>query len=138
VTLIESLSLISFNIEQYRKGDIDEEVERVHSTRMPDWHPEIALLKRLESHCRLRGQYPATAAVSGRFFEMLVKHERLLDYATKRRLLALEALEDDILTDDIEAFIVSLPEADIREYDLRLFGANSARYGHAGRHPGHD
>jgi hypothetical protein len=50
---------------------------------------------------------------------MLVNHERLLDSATNRRLLALEALEDDTATDDIEAIIESLPEADIRDYDLR-------------------
>ncbi|MEL7591656.1 MAG: helicase-related protein, partial [Anaerolineaceae bacterium] len=54
-----------------------------------------------------------------RFYDMLVNHERLLDSATNRRLLALEALEDDTATDDIEAIIASLPEADIRDYDLR-------------------
>lgn len=121
VAKIDSLALISFNIESYRKGEIDKEVERVQQF-------SVALigilktlyLKRLESSLRafeisIRRQQE----FQERFYELLVNHERLLDAATNRRILALQAVEDDDMTDEIEAIIESLPEADITEYDLR-------------------
>src|SRR5690606_4375880 len=81
VTLIESLSLISFNIEQYRKRDIDQEVERVRQySNALIGILKTLYLKRLESSLaafvvsiRRQQQFQE------RFFDILVKHERLLD-----------------------------------------------------------
>ncbi|MEL7591851.1 MAG: helicase-related protein, partial [Anaerolineaceae bacterium] len=121
VARIESLSLISFNIEQYRKGDIDQEVERVRQySNALIGILKTLYLKRLESSlAAFEVSIRRQQQFQQRFYDMLVNHERLLDSATNRRLLALEALEDDTVTDDIEAIIDSLPEADIRDYDLR-------------------
>jgi len=120
VARIENLALISFNIEQYRKGEIDKEVERVqqYSTALIGILKTL-YLKRLESsltafEVSIRRQ----AEFQERFYRTLVNHERLLDAATNRRLLALEAVQDDTTDDEIEAIITELPEADITEYDL--------------------
>ena len=121
VARIDSLSLISFNIEQYRKGEIDQEVERVrqYSNALVGILKTL-YLKRLESSlAAFEVSIRRQQQFQERFYDMLVNHERLLDSATNRRLLALEAMEDDSVTDDIEAIIDALPEADIRDYDLR-------------------
>lgn len=121
VLRIESLSLISFNIEQFRRGEVDQEVERVRQySNALIGILKTLYLKRLESsltafEVSIRRQQQ----FQQRFYDMLVNHERLLDSASNRRLLALEAMEDDSVTDDIEAIIETLPEADIRDYDLR-------------------
>jgi superfamily II DNA or RNA helicase len=122
VARIENLALISFNIEEFRKADAgDKEVERVrqYSSALIGILKTL-YLKRLESsltafEVSIRRQQ----AFQERFYDLLVNHERLLDSATNRRLLALQALEDDSVQDDIDAIIEALPEADIREYDLR-------------------
>lgn len=62
-----------------------------------------------------------------RFYDFLANHERLLDPATNRRLLALQAVEDDGVHDDINAIIESLPEADILDYDLKALRAELER-----------
>ncbi|MBZ0276214.1 MAG: helicase, partial [Anaerolineae bacterium] len=122
VARIENLALISFNIEEFRKAEEgDKEVERVrqYSSALIGILKTL-YLKRLESsltafEVSIRRQQE----FQERFYDLLVNHERLLDSATNRRLLALQALEDDGVQDDIDAIIASLPEADIREYDLR-------------------
>jgi len=118
---IESLSLISFNIEQYRKGEINEEIERVRQySNALIGILKTLYLKRLESSlAAFEVSIRRQQQFQKRFYDMLVNHERLLDSATNRRLLALEAMEDDSVTDDIDAIIETLPEADIRDYDLR-------------------
>jgi superfamily II DNA or RNA helicase len=120
VSRIESLALISFNIEQYRKGEIDKEVERVqqYSSALIGILKTL-YLKRLESsltafEISIRRQQQ----FQERFYDTLVNHDRLLDAATNRRLLALEAMQDDTSEDEIEAIIAELPEADITEYNL--------------------
>lgn len=129
VARIESLSLISFNIEQYRKGDIDQEVERVRQySNALIGILKTLYLKRLESSlAAFEVSIRRQQQFQERFYDMLVNHERLLDSATNRRLLALEALEDDTVIDDIEAIIQSLPEADIRDYDLRAIRRELSR-----------
>ncbi len=121
VARIDSLALISFNIAKYRKGEADKETEKQQQY-------SIALigllktlyLKRLESSlAAFQLSIERQRRFQERFYDLLVNHERLLDSATNRRLLALEALEDDSTQDDINAIIETLPEADITEYDLR-------------------
>ncbi|MBZ0299671.1 MAG: helicase [Anaerolineae bacterium] len=122
VARLENLALISFNIEEFRKAEEgDEEVRRVrqYSSALIGILKTL-YLKRLESsltafEVSIRRQQE----FQERFYDLLVNHERLLDSATNRRLLALQALEDDSAQDDIDAIIDALPEADIREYDLR-------------------
>src|SRR5690606_11489734 len=122
VQRIESLALISFNIEQFRREEqVDEEVERVrqYSDALIGLLKTL-YLKRLESslvafEVSIRRQQQ----FQQRFYDFLVNKERLLDSATNRRLLALEAQGDDIAADEIDAIVDSLPEADIRDYDVR-------------------
>lgn len=122
VARIENLALISFNIEEFRKAkEGDKEVERVrqYSSALIGILKTL-YLKRLESsltafEVSIRRQQE----FQERFYDLLVNQERLLDSATNRRLLALQTLEDDSVQDDINAIIEGLPEADIREYDLK-------------------
>jgi superfamily II DNA or RNA helicase len=120
-TLIESLNLISFNIEQFRKGEVDKEIERKrqYSDALIGILKTL-YLKRLESsltafEISIRRQQ----RFQERFFDILVSNGRLLDPASNRRLLALEAMQDDITGDEIEAIMAALPEADIAEYNLK-------------------
>jgi superfamily II DNA or RNA helicase len=122
VLKIENLALISYNIEEFRKVEgEDKEVERVrqYSSALIGILKTL-YLKRLESsltafEVSIRRQQ----VFQERFYDLLVNQERLLDSASNRRLLALEALEDDTVVDDIHAIIDALPEADIRDYDLK-------------------
>jgi len=122
VVRIENLALISYNIEEFRKAkEGDKEVERVrqYSDALIGLLKTL-YLKRLESsltafEVSIRRQQ----TFQERFYDYLVNHERLLDSATNRRLLALQALEDDSTLDDINAIIETLPEADIRDYDIK-------------------
>jgi superfamily II DNA or RNA helicase len=122
VQLIDSLTLISFNIEQFRHEElVDQEVERVrqYSDALIGLLKTL-YLKRLESslmafEVSIRRQQQ----FQERFYDYLVNKERLLDSATNRRLLALEAQGDDLASDEIEAIINALPEADILDYDVR-------------------
>ena len=121
VTRIESLSLISFNIEEYRKGEIDQEIEKVrqYSSALIGILKTL-YLKRLESSlAAFEVSIRRQQQFQERFYDLLANHGRLLDSRSNRRLLALEALEDDTAAEDIQAIIDSLPEADITEYDLR-------------------
>ena len=117
---IESLSLISFNIEQYRKGKLTRNRTCAAYSNALIGILKTLYLKRLESSlAAFEVSIRRQQQFQKRFYDMLVNHERLLDSATNRRLLALEAMEDDSVTDDIDAIIETLPEADIRDYDLR-------------------
>jgi len=125
VSRIESLALISFNIAQYRKESKDKETaeeikrERQYSNALIGILKTL-YLKRLESSlAAFQISIENQKRFQERFYDYLVNHERLLDPATNRRLLALEVLEDDAASEDAEALIAALPEADITEYDLR-------------------
>jgi len=120
VARIESLALISFNIESYRKGEADKDIERKvqYSTALIGILKTL-YLKRLESSLTaFQISIESQKRFQERFYDMLVNYERLLDPATNRRLLALEAAEDDSNHDDIDTIIDQLPELDITAYDL--------------------
>ncbi len=121
VSLIESLELISFNIEEYRKGEINREIEqrRQFSTALIGILKTL-YLKRLESSLEaFRISIERQREFQNRFFSMLMEG-KLLDSATNRKLLALEALEDDPSAEaKIETIIAQLPEADITVYNTR-------------------
>ena len=122
VSRIDSLALISFNIEQYRKGDIDQDIK--HKQQYSNALVSILktlYLKRLESSLvALQLSIESQRRFQQRFFDLLINHGRLLDAANNRKLLALEAVEDDDTQIGIDAIITELPEADIRLYNMRL------------------
>jgi superfamily II DNA or RNA helicase len=119
VNRIESLALISFNIEQFRREEqVDEEVERVRQYS----NALIGLLKTLYLK-RLESSLTAFVVsirrqreFQQRFYDFLVTEGKLLDSGTNRRLLALEAQGDDLVEDELEAIINALPEVDIDAY----------------------
>lgn len=126
VTLIESLALVSFNIETFRKGEGDKESEKVRqASEALIGILKTLYLKRLESSlAAFTVSIERQRRFQERFYEMLLK-DRLLDSATNRRLLALEG-QDDVAggqttttAAEIDAIIEALPEIDIVEYDLR-------------------
>ena len=128
VALIENLALISYNIEQYRKADeIEDEDEKKEVDRVRQRSNALIgilktlYLKRLESSLTafavsIRRQQ----AFQERFYNLLIHEERLLDSKTYRKMIVMESdVEDGGRDDDIERLIAALPEADIRDYDLR-------------------
>jgi superfamily II DNA or RNA helicase len=122
VQKIENLALISYNIEEFRKLDgEDKEVERVrqYSSALIGILKTL-YLKRLESSlAAFEVSIKRQQQFQEQFYDFLVNRERLLDSATNRRLLAMQAFEDDSVLDDIALIIDTLPEADIREYDIK-------------------
>lgn len=116
---IESLSLISFNVEEYRREEqVDDEVERVrqYSNALVGLLKTL-YLKRLESsltafEISIRRQ----KEFQDRFYDFLVRGGKLLSSKEHRRLLALQAFEDDRPQDDVQAVIDSLPKVDIDAY----------------------
>jgi superfamily II DNA or RNA helicase len=122
VARIDNLRLISYNIEEFRKeAEEDKEVERVrqYSSALIGILKTL-YLKRLESsltafEVTIRRQQ----AFQERFYDFLVNKERLLDAATNRRLLLLQGFEDETLDEEIDQIIDGLPEADIRDYDVK-------------------
>ncbi|MDX2138853.1 MAG: helicase-related protein [Chloroflexota bacterium] len=121
VQRIDNLALISFNIAEFRKADGDEQEvqrERQYSSALIGILKTL-YLKRLESSlAAFEVSIRRQQQFQERFYNLLVNHERLLDPATNRRLLALEAQGDEVAS-DIDALIATLNEADIREYDLK-------------------
>lgn len=121
VALIDNLALISFNIEKYRKDkDSNKEAQQIESrSEALIGILKTLYLKRLESSLTaFRISIGNQQRFQERFYDFLVNHDRLLDPASNRRLLALEAQEDD-QSEDIEAIIADLLEVDVTEYELR-------------------
>jgi len=120
VALIESLHLISFNIEKHKKGEKsrEEEIAENRSDALIGILKTL-YLKRLESSLvAFRISIGNQKAFQERFYRLLIDQERLLDPTANRRLLALEAFEDDVQA-NFEEVINSLPEVNIAEYDLK-------------------
>lgn len=119
VDRIESLELISFNIEKYRREEqVDREVERVqqYSNALIGLLKTL-YLKRLESSLQaFRTSIERQQQFQQRFYDYLVREGKLLDSSTNRRLLALEAQGDAASEEQIEAIIDQLSEADIDAY----------------------
>ncbi len=125
VTLIETLELVSFDVERFRKGTENEETRKVRqSSEALIGILKTLYLKRLESSLTaFRISTERQRRFQDRFYSMLL-NDRLLDPASNRKLLALEAQEDAGTTDseltaEMEAIIANLDEIDIREYDLK-------------------
>lgn len=125
VALIETLELCSFDIERFRKGKETGEIKtaRQRSEALIGILKTL-YLKRLESSLTaFRISIERQRAFQSRFYDLLLQ-ERLLDPASNRKLIALEAQEDANGTngtnaDEIEAIVGALDEIDILEYDLR-------------------
>ncbi len=124
VALIETLELCSFDIERFRKGKETGEIKtaRQRSEALIGILKTL-YLKRLESSLTaFRISIERQRTFQARFYDLLLQ-ERLLDPASNRKLIALEAQEDangDGTNEaEIDAIIGALDEIDILEYDLR-------------------
>ncbi|TVR18353.1 MAG: helicase [Anaerolineaceae bacterium] len=119
VKRIESLALISFNIEQFRREEqVDDEVERVrqYSNALIGLLKTL-YLKRLESSLEaFEVSIQRQREYQQRFYDYLVGESRLLNSSMNRRLLALEAQGDDLAPDNLQAIVDKLPEVDIDGY----------------------
>lgn len=128
---IERLTLVSYNIEQFRKDATKTTIDRNNAI--------IGLLKTLflkrlessvsafETSVRWQQQFQQ------RFYDTLVGHNRLLDSARYRQLAALlggaAALEDDEAAGvraTVEETLADLPPARAAEYDLPAIKARLA------------
>ena len=125
VQLIETLQLVSFDIEKFRKGnETDETKKKRQSSEALIGILKTLYLKRLESSLTaFRVSIERQRDFQKRFYEMLLK-DRLLDPVSNRRLLALEAQEDASAIDgetaaEIDAIVDALSEIDIIDYDLK-------------------
>jgi superfamily II DNA or RNA helicase len=120
VNLIESLALVSFNLEAYRLTDIDsaETKQEIERSQALIGILKTLYLKRLESSLTaLEISIRRQKEFQERFVTLLTQG-RLLDPKTNRRLLALEAQQDAEPT-EIDALIDSLPEIDSSDYNLK-------------------
>lgn len=125
VQLIETLELVSFDIERFRKGKESDETKKVRqSSEALIGILKTLYLKRLESSLTaFRISIERQKQFQKRFYEMLMK-ERLLDPTSNRKILALEAQDDTNAietetTTEVDAIISGLSEIDILEYDLK-------------------
>jgi superfamily II DNA or RNA helicase len=118
VQRIEDLTLISFNIEAFRreeKSDNTSQQIRQRSDVLIGLF-KVLYLKRLESSLMaFEVTITRQRDFQQRFYD-LVLDGKLLDSRTNRRLLALEAEGDDLTQDEIDAIIEALPEVDIDNY----------------------
>lgn len=110
---IEALSLVSYNIEAFKKERDD---QRVQSNNALIGIMKTLFLKRLESSVQafeisLQRQRQFQAG----FFEHLMEN-KLLDAPNYRKLLALEEEDDET---SLAQILESLPEVSIAEYDLK-------------------
>jgi len=119
VNLIDSLALVSFNIEAYRREADSVEVKReVQTSEALIGILKTLYLKRLESSLEAFAiSIQRQKAFQERFVRLLTAG-RLLDPKTNRKLIALEA-DADALPADTDALIDALPEIDSSDYDLK-------------------
>jgi len=119
VTLIDSLALVSFNIESYRReGDSVDVKREVQTSEALIGILKTLYLKRLESSLEAFAiSIHRQKAFQERFVRLLTAG-RLLDPKTNRKLIALEA-DADALPTDADALIDALPEIDSSDYDLK-------------------
>jgi len=113
---IEALTLVSYNVEQYRleKDKLSEQVEVRNNALIGII--KTTFLKRLESSlAAFETSVRRAAAFQQHFFDTLVVEGRLLDSPSYRKIIALEDEGDEA---DVEALIAELPEVSIADYDL--------------------
>lgn len=110
---IETLSLVSYNIEQFKK-DLDP--TKIQSNTALIGIMKTLFLKRLESSAQaFEVSIRRQQQFQQQFFEYLLK-DKLLDASNYRKVLALEQEED---LEAISGIIRSLPEVSIADYDLK-------------------
>lgn len=110
---IENLSLVSYNLEQFRTARDETTVERGNAII---GIIKTTFLKRLESSlAAFRVSVERQARFQRRFCEFL-EQGRLLDSPSHRKLIALE--EEEEPPEEVEALIASLPEVAAGDYDL--------------------
>ncbi len=110
---IERLSLVSYNIEQFRK-DRDELVVERNNALIGIM--KTTFLKRLESSLRaFEVSVQRQQKFQQRFFDLL-QQGRLLDSPSHRKLIALE--EEEESPEAVEDLIAALPEVSTADYDL--------------------
>lgn len=110
---IGQLSLVSYNIEQFRQQGDEQVVERNNALI---GIMKTNLLKRLESSLRaFEVSVERQQRFQRRFFELL-QQGRLLDSPSHRKILALE--EEEESAEAIEFLLDELPEVSPADYDL--------------------
>ncbi|MCL6430576.1 MAG: helicase, partial [Anaerolineae bacterium] len=118
---IDRLSLVSYNLEQFRIEADEEVVERNNALI---GIIKTTFLKRLESSLRA---FEVSVQRQARFqqrFYTLLQQGRLLDSPTHRRIIALE--EADEPPEAIDELIASLAEVEASGYDLEAIGEQVA------------
>lgn len=111
---IESLSLSSYNIEQFRAGRDELVVDRNDALI---GIIKTTFLKRLESSLRaFEVSVQRQLRFQDRFFQLL-QQGRLLDSPTHRRIIALE--EADESPEAVDHLVAALPEVNAGDYDLQ-------------------
>jgi len=110
---IERLSLVSYNIEQFRR-DRDEQVVERNNALIGIM--KTTFLKRLESSLRaFEVSVERQQTFQQRFFDLL-QQGRLLDSPSHRKIIALE--EEEEPAEAIEEFVAALPEVAATDYEL--------------------
>ncbi len=110
---IEALSLVSYNIEEFKKDRDSNQIQRNNALI---GIMKTLFLKRLESSVQaFEISVQRQQKFQKEFFEYLLKN-KLLDTSNYRKLLALEQ-EDD--ADSIFEVIENLPEVSVADYDLK-------------------
>lgn len=113
---IENLTLVSYNIEQFRAGRNENQVNR-NSALIGIL--KMVFLKRLESSLTAFAVSVDRQHQFQRRFFTLLQQGRLLDATSHRKLLALEDEAEETSGETvIHDFIAALPDVDPSQYDL--------------------
>lgn len=121
---IERLALVSYNIEQFRRGA--QEQATISRNNAIIGILKTLFLKRLESSITaFESSVRRQREFQSRFYTTLVKHSRLLDSAAYRQLTVLLGGADELGDGDAESIhitvddlLADLPVAHAQEYDL--------------------
>ena len=118
VNLIESLQLVSYNIDSYKQKQDDDETKRsIQSSEALIGILKTLYLKRLESSLRaFTISVDRQIQFQERFLSLLLEN-KFLDAAANRRLVLLETLDD--AGDLLAAFHDDLPDINAAEYDIK-------------------
>ncbi|MGY2975690.1 helicase-related protein [Thermostichus sp. MS-CIW-37] len=115
VAYIENLNLAPYNLENYVRQKNDKLTDRQLRNEVIGSLMKTLYLKRLESSIKaFEVSICWQSDFQGRFLDLL-QQGHLLDGSSYRRLMALEAEEQE---DSVEQVLVSLPEVNPEDYDL--------------------
>ncbi len=113
---IEALSLVSYNIEEFKRSRDPDHVHRIQRNNALIGIMKTLFLKRLESSVEaFEVSIRRQRQFQQQFFEHLLQN-RLLDTTNHRKILALEQEDDE---ESLVQIIENLPEVSIAEYDLK-------------------